>query len=381
MLNALREINILLSIRLNLHETPPPAFQSFTIASGRVTFTVLNEYEVDLSIADEDPTSQFFFIDLRFAFSPSSAELPPGRIRDAIEGRVNGILSTDGLQGCHDFLHELVLTQKIHILRRQAYEMSRDKWSEQLKLETVRRTLVVQYWVNKVGRKSWIEIGIASGKSKDKRARGTEQEICKIAMRWFPDGKEASSAPIALRLDRISMEATLKNVIALHATRILSSIRDRLLGIEIYARRKLSLQWTKSSVEPGDCTLKVQLTPSTIATLTIEPVTGRFALFPASARFVRTEIELNSLREPALEAHRYLSNLQCLWASEEIDSRARCVGWESWKTLTPKQEDLKRVFPRDTLRVSYFRRNGWRKNWIVAVSIGTSGEEWWIIEL
>lgn len=381
MLKTLQNINILLSIRLNLHETLPPQFNSFNIASGRVTFSVPNEFEVDLSIADEDPNSQFFFIDFRFLFSPTSAELPSERLRNELEGKVNDVLRTEGLNGCYRFLHEFVLTHKINILRRQAVELSRDRWNESIRLETVRRTLVVQYWLNKAGPKSWFVIGISSGRGRGGRVRRTDHDPSTITVRWFADGKEVQDPPIALHLDHLSMEATLKNVVALHTNRILSAICEKLLETKVYAERTLSLQQTKSSVEPNDCMLKIQLASSTTATLVIEPVTGRFALLPASAFSLRTELELNNLRNPASEAHRHLLHFRCLWAIDEIESRARCVGWQLWKTLSPRSEDLKRVFPPGTLRVSYFRRNGWRKNWIVAISVGTSGEDWWIIEV
>lgn len=381
MLKTLRNINVLLTIRLNLHDTLPHQFKSFTVASGRVTFRVPGEFEVDLSIADEDPSSQFFFIDLRFLFSPSSAELPASRVTDEIEGKINYVLRTEGLKGCYHFLHEFVLTHKIHILRRQAYMMARNRWHDSIRLESVRRTLVVQYWPNKAGRKSWIEIGISSGRGKDARRGKAEQDPSRITVRWFPDGKQVVDPSILLNLDHLSMETTLKHVIALHTTRILSSIRHKLLETKVYADRTLSLRQKKSSEEPSACLLKMQLTPSTTATLKIEPVTGRYALLPGSALFLRAELELNSMKQPASDGHISLFNLRCFAAMDEVESRARCVGWMPWKALSPKTEDIKRVFPRQTLRVSYFRRNGWRKDWIVAISIGTSGEDWWIIEL
>lgn len=383
MLKTLQNINVLLSIRLNLHEHEnlPPQFKSFTIASGRVTFNVPNEFEVDLSIADEDPKSQFFFIDFRFLFSPTSAELSSERLRNELEGKINNVLGTEGLNGCYRFLHEFVLTHKINILRRQAVELSRQRWNEAIRFETVRRTLVVQYWLNRAGPKSWFVIGISSGRGKVGRDERTEQDTSTVTARWFADGREVQQPPIVLQLDHLSMEATLKNVIALHTNRILSSIRERLLEAKVYAERSLSLQQNKSAVEPNDCMLEIQLTASTTATLVIEPVTGRFALLPASALLLRTELDLNNPRNPTSEAHRYILSLRAVWAMDEIENRARCVGWQPLKTLTPRLEVWKRIFPRDTLRISYFRRNGWRKDWIVAISVGTSGEHWWIIEL
>ena len=378
MLSTLRNINTLLSIRLNLHENLPPHFDSFTIASGRATFNVPDEFEVDLSIADENPSSQLYFIDIRFLFTPFDSEILKGRLRDEIEAKAIDVLKTDGLSGCYGFLHELVLTHKINVLRRQADELSRGKWTESIRLEMVRRTLVVQYWLNRPGGKSWIELGVKGGAA-DAKGGSIGQGTSTIAVRWMREGKEVKDTPITLQLKHLSMDATLKHVIALHTSYILRSIRDRLLGMELYSKRILSLSLSTSSVEPAQSLLRVQLTPSRTARLAMEPIGGRFALEPASLRFNQSEHALNSLRDPAAEAHNHLSNLRCWIAKEEIENRARCVGWEL-RTLSPKQEDMKRVFPRETLQVSFFGRPGWSSRWIVAVSVGMAGEEWWIIE-
>ncbi|KAH0557100.1 hypothetical protein GP486_005109 [Trichoglossum hirsutum] len=384
MLKELREINTLLHLRLNIHEheSLPPHFKTYTIASGRATFVVPEEFEVDVSIADEDPTSQLYFIDFRLLFSPSLSEIPVGKLRDKIEGRANDTLRKDGLAGCYNFLHDLVLTYKINVLRRQAMEMTKGKWSETIRPETVRRSLVLQYWLHRAGGKSWIEIGLMSGKS-----RGTDGVLrgdgpSRIGLRWFRDGREVKNPPIVLELGNLSMESILKHVIALHTKYILTSIRDRLIELPLYARQNLSLSLSTSETEPVDSSLKAELTPSRTLVVTIEPIAGRFALQPPSQLFARFEMDLNALKDPAIEAHPRIAGLRCLVAQEEIESRAKCSGWEPLKTFTPRPEDIRRIFPtRDPPRLSLFRRKTWSPRWLVGVSIGMSGEDWWVIEL
>jgi mediator of RNA polymerase II transcription subunit 14 len=384
MLKELREINTLLHLRLNIHEheSLPPHFKSYTVASGRATFVVPEEFEVDVSIADEDPTSQLYFIDFRLLFSPSLSEIPVGKLRDEIEGKANDALKKDGLAGCYNFLHDLVLTHKINVLRRQAIEMTKGKWSETIRLETVRRSLVLQYWLHRAGGKSWIEIGLVSGKSRGKDGVLRGDGPSRIGLRWFRDGREVKEPPIVLGLGNLSMESILKHVIALHTKHILTSIRDRLIELPLYARQNLSLSLSTSVTEPVDSSLKAELTPSRTLVAAIEPIAGRFALQPPSPLFARFEMDLNSLRDPALEAHPRIAALRCLIAQEEIESRARCSGWEPLRTFTPKPEDIRRIFPtRDPPRLSLFRRKTWSSRWLVGVSIGMSGEDWWVIEL
>lgn len=380
MLKMLRNINTLLSIRLNLHETIPSQFRTFSIASGRATFTVANEFEVDLSIADEDPSSQLYFIDFRFAFSPSPSDLPSGRLRDEIEGKANDVLRKDGLAGCYNFLHDFVLTYKINVLKSQAIEMARNQWTESLRIEPVHRTLVVQYWLSRRGGKSWIEIGIKSGRRKD-RIPEQGEAIPHIALRWVRDSKEVKDPPLTIDLGELSMESIVKNVIALHSNYILQSIRDKLSEDALYANNALSMTLSTSHMEPVHISLKVQLTPSKTLTAAIEPSSGAFTLRPTSPIFTRAERDINILQHPADDASTRLANLRWIVAQEDIASRARCTGWELVKGRQLKQEDMERWFPRDTLRVSFFRRKSWSSNWLVACTSSRGGESWWIIEV
>lgn len=378
-MKTLRNINTLLSIRLNLHETIPPQFCTFSIASGRVTFSVANEFDVDLSIADEDPASQLYFIDFRFAFSPSPSELPGGRLRDEIEGKANDVLKRDGLVGCYNFLHEFVLTYKINVLRTQAFDLARYHWTDSLKIEPLHRTLVVQYWLNRPGGKSWLEIGIKSGRRKDP-SRVDAEATPYIAVRWIRDGKEVIDPLLIINLAELSMEAIVKKAIGLHSIYILKSIRDTLMEDTLYADKSLSLTLTKSLTEPILNNLQVQLTPSKHVTVTIEPLSGTFTLQPTSHMFIRAERDLNLLPHPATEAAPRLANLRWVVAQEEIALRARTTGWELIKGRQIRPEDMERWFPRDTLRVSVFRRKSWRRNWLVACTSSRSGESWWILE-
>ena len=379
MLKALRNINTLLSIRLNLHETIPPPFRTFSIASGRATFRVANEFEVDLSIADEDPSSQLYFIDFRFAFSPSPSDLPSGRLRNEIEGKANNVLRTDGLVGCYHFLHDFVLTYKINVLRNQAVDMVRNRWTESLKLEPLRRTLVVQYWLNRPGGKSWLEIGIKSGRRKDQN-RTTVEATPYIAVRWIRHGKEVNDSLLTFNMGELSMEAIVKKVIALHSNHILESIRDRLLEDTVYANGSLSMTLSRSLTEPVQSSLDVQLTVSKHVTVFVEPLAGTFTLRPTSYLFARAERDINSLAHPAADASTRLANLRWMVAQEDIALRARCTEWELLKGRQLKQEDMERWLPRDTLRISFFRRKPWSSNWLVACTSSRGGESWWIIE-
>ena len=381
LIRALRRINTLLSIRLNLQESVPLVLRNYTIESGRVTFHVTDEFEVDLSIAEENISSQLYFIDFRFAFSPTPTELPAGRLRNEIEGRANDVLKHSGLQGLFDFLHHFVLTHKLIVLRNQAYEIAMGHWSECLQVEAVHRSVVVQYWSNRPGGKNWVEIGLKLGNEVRLSYSSRKQRIPQIALRWFRSGKEVDNVPIELRLGDLSLLEILKQIIALHTNYIFQEMAAKLNETSLYSGGILRCKRNSSAKEPLDVSLLVQLTTMKAVKIVQEPVSGRFAVLPASHLNSRAEYELNRLASPATEGAFPLAQLRSIASQEEIDASARTVGWELVRSLNPRQETVHRLFPKDTQRTRFFRRQPWSGNWIMAFTTGLHSDSWWIVEL
>lgn len=339
-----------------------------------------DEFELELSIADQDPQSQFYFVDFRFGFSPVSAELPNGFLRDEIERRTNDVLKREGLSGCYEFLHDLVLTHKLNILKHQAYDMVRGLWSQNLKVEGVHRSLVVQYWLNRPGGKNWIELGIKRRSSKTSSTRPNKISP-HIALRWFRSGKEVPIAKANLRLGDLSLQRILSQVIAMHTSFIFEQTANRLKVGLIYSSRLLNLKNVPSVTKPLDATLLVQLTTSKVVKLIQEPVTGRFALLPSSPLYSRVEQRLNSLQDPASEAIAQLASLRAVVSVEEVEMRALSYGWEVIKSLNPGQGAIRRLFPRDTGGIKFFRGRGWSQVWILAFTASLMKDTWWVVEL
>ena len=380
MLKTLQRINTLLSIRLNVYERIPTPFREFKIASGRATFRVKNEFEVDLAIADEDPKSQFYFLDLRLLFSPVNPAVPLGRLRDELESKINEILKAEGLGGCYKFLHNLVLTHKLSILRNQAYEMARGPWSDQLKVEAIHRSLVVQYWLQRPGSKNWIEIGIKRGKNKSSREFELGQDNLEIALRWFRAGKEMKDTKIDLGLDSLSLTGILRRIIGMHTSYILKETTTKLREEPLYRERRLKLKQSYPTTEPNKISLLVQLTRSKAIKIIQEPITGQFAILPAGQLNSAAERELNSLASPAAEAPARVANLRCITAREEFEVCARKTSWEVVRSLHVDRETVQRFFPRNTLRIAFFRKQSWEPNWVLAMTTSLNGDAVWIVE-
>ena len=380
LLKALQRMNTLLSIRLNLHENIPLPFRDFSIASGRATFRVRDEFELDLSIAEEDPSSQLYFVDFRFLFSPGAPELPQSRLRDQLELKINDVLKRDGLAGCFDFLHDFVLTHKVSILRHQAFEMVRDHWSDHLKVEPVHRSLVVQYWIQRAGGKNWVELGIRKGKPKKTSVPASIPSVSQLALRWFRAGKEVVDVPVKLELKVLSMAGILNQIIAIHTTSILKETSARLKGGALYSERYLKIKQSPSTREAMDSILFLQLTPKRAVKVVQEPVTGRFAVLPRNRLNGRTERELNNSPNPATDAPQRIANLRCVAAQAEFDMHAANYGWEPVGSLKLDRETMQRFFPPDTARISFFRRKAWSPDWLLALTTSLMGDAVWIVQ-
>ena len=381
LLNALRKINTLLSIRLNVYENIPPVFRDFSIANGRATFRIPEEFEVDLSIAQEEPSSQLYFIDFRFIFSPTPKDLLAGRLRDEIEGRANDILGREGLQGLFDFLHNFVLTHKLAVLKSQAFEMARGHWSDNLLVEEVHRSVVVQYWINRLGGKNWIEIGLKRGKEIRVASSLGIQRIPNIALRWFRNGKEVDDVRVDLKLGELSLSDILKQIIALHTNHYFQNMAAKLSEAPLYSDAYLRLKSVSATTEPMDASLLVQITTSKAIKVVQEPVSGRFAILPASRLNSGAEIGLNRLVSPATDGSFRLSHLRSSATQEEVNTSARLMGWEPVRNLNLGQDTIQRLFSKGVQSPLFFKRPLWNSSWLLAFTTSLEGDSWWVVEL
>ncbi|KAI4115855.1 MAG: hypothetical protein LQ345_003621, partial [Seirophora villosa] len=380
LLKAIRGINTQLSLRLYLHENVPPAFRNFSVANGRVTFRVPSAFEVDLSIANDDLSSQMYFIDFRFDFEPTPAELPLGQLRNEIENKVNELLRRDGLGGCYRFLHSFVLTHKLNIFRHQAYRLAQAKWTENLNIEAVHRSLVVQYWIGRPGGKNWIEIGIRRRNVGNSSWFHQEEDEPHIGLRWFRAGKEVSDVPVAVNLRKLSIETILKQIVAAHTDAIIRGTSAKLEECLLYSKNILTLKHVRSRTEPTSHLL-IQLTASQSCSIMQEPVTGNFALLPPSSLNSRGERELNGLGAPEKDAASRIAQLRAIASCDEVERTVRCYGWEVVRSLRPSLEVLRQYFGPDTARSSFFRKRAWNARWLLAFTASLVGDFWWIVEL
>ncbi|KAF2459435.1 mediator complex subunit MED14-domain-containing protein [Lineolata rhizophorae] len=372
-LKLLKNLNVLLSIRINLHENLPRHLWNWSIKSGRATFVVPSEFELDVAVTEDEPSSQFYFIDTRFLFQPSQ-DMTDGYLRRLLEARANDILATSGLTGCYDFLHGVVLTHKIAILRRQAVAMGRTTWANSIRVEPVHRMLIVQYWVDAPGKKSWIEFGISSGKRKDGRISFKGPQPSHLAVRWMRNGVEVKDASFNFDWSDLSMEVMLKQVVDAHSRYILSSAQAQLKAKGL----------TTAEISEGEDgpVLSAALGFGAIKlTTAICRQTGRMFFQPTTSNTAFIVAEMNRAPDRAARTGDRIHMGLCYALLGQIERRAAQYGWKQVRDFKFDMNNLKQAFKRDVARCSLFRTRGWTNKWAMAVVITASGDSWWVVGL
>ena len=376
LLQTLRDMNVMLATRLTLHEELPDHFHDYTIADGRATFTVPGEFAVDLAVADEDTTSPFFFIELRFLFTPAPTQLSE-QIQNICEAEVNKAIAANGLSGCYDVLHNFILTHKLNVLHSQVAEVIRGKWFESIRVERIRRSLVLSYWTKRPGRKSWIEFGIGSGRSQRTSAKQKPTPI--VATRWFQRGVEVQHAELDIDWHTISLEAILLQAIARHTSSLLHHIKEDLATLPVKGSG-FSVELNTSEYEPADCELIMRLASSrTPVRCSIEPVTGQMTISPSTPATRYAQQRLNNDVTPNIPQR--LASTLCATALEVVDKQTILLGWEPVIDFA-RQDNARQLFGEDVWQRKVFvpsRR--WGNTWAVAVTVGLGGSRWWIVQL
>lgn len=380
-LKWINDLNTLLSLRLNLDEFDkiPPQFRDYEIESGRVKFKVRGEFEVDLTIADEDFEKQFWFIDFRFDFKPATSTLSDS-LRAFLEACVNDALSKDGLPGCYQFLHEYVLTCKINELKRQAIQMSKKSWTGTLIVEPLQRSLAIQYWTSRTqgqGPKSWVLIGVNSGRNTTQTGG---KPTSHLVMKWYRDNKEVESSEISLDDQTLSAQNLLRSVIGKHVEFILRNIHDKLLGASRFKNRQAGMVLEISKSDPTRSALTTQVGYQSHASLLIEPRTGSFVLKPHSKFTIQFEHQLNNGRNQIEDGVLSLENVRCAFIEDEVHRTGSGAGWHACRPRLTSEEIKHLTRKKDWTKALWLQQNGWSADWVIVVLLSPAGDEWWLVD-
>ncbi|KAK3989179.1 mediator of RNA polymerase II transcription subunit 14 [Cladorrhinum sp. PSN332] len=382
----IEHVNTLLNARLSLEECEkiPEPFTNYTVDSGRVTFNVPGEFELDLTILEEDFKHQFLCFDFRLLFKPAPQVLSfPAQ--EHLHARVNEKLAAEGLAGCYNWLHEVTLTAKITEFARQAWRLSTEKWTGGLKIERLDRSLSIQYWVRRPhskGTRSWILLGVNSA-GKDSDGSRDPLQPSHLTLRWFRDNQEVKDCDIVFDTDNISTEKLLTCIVARHVEHILSSIYFRLARKPRFAQKHARLSLEISDDSPRDTVLTVQLLGDDGVSVHIDQYTGAFSIFPRFPMALRAQNMLNSFNNAVDQAPYALEKLRWDHMRNTLISRGCTLGWHVAPPPITSQDELKGIVSshsRESFQVTWLWKRGWTRQWFVLMSMSLGGDSWWLVE-
>lgn len=374
-LSLLKSLNRKLTVKLALIDSLPLQLNLYHVHDGRVTFTVPDMFELDLSILDDSADSPFRIVDFRFSFSP--APKLSDNLRSEIELCSNANIDRDGIQGCFLFLHELALSYKLAEYQKQAIELSRTHWAGNLRVEAIRRNLIVQYWTERPNHKSWIEMGISSGRQTSD-VSGVP-ELPYLDIKWMRHGKKAHNLALSMAQSTLCFEDILRQVIAQDSTLIIDDIYSSLLLAPLFSHAELSVQQRLSYTNPDECSLTLQLFRSTYLELRIDPVTGLIVTSPVSEKSERLQFEVNRSQAVASEISTKLLNFRASIMESIVLGAIVGTGWEVMRAFKFGQAESKSVFGGPIVKLDMLRQPQWGPDCFLAITHAHNGDFWWLL--
>lgn len=380
LLKMLRQMNIILSIRLSQIASLPPHLRGYIVKDGRATFAFPHEFELDITVGDENPESPLYFLDLRLNFaSKDVTHLEIKKFRDRIGPQIDFLLASEGIAAACQFLNELVLTFKLNLLRQEAVTLAHSSWTDSLQVSQIQRTIVLQYWSSRPGPKSWLEIGIASGDKIKDATSGEDHNWNRIAVRWFRQGQLQKAGHGLLDEQVLSVEGILAGVTSLHFRATLKDMYEELRTWPVYSHDLLTLDVSSSAADTTQSYMDLQMTANFSVRVTLEARSGLLQLHPPTAETVRCQGVLNA---PIGQPMRYdaLDNLRGEIVAINLTAAARDARWDEVQLEGGAYRNLyDRLTGLGKSRLKIFRPPGWSSNWMLVVCLNRHGDRWQVV--
>lgn len=376
LLATLRRLNNVLNIRMLSETDLPPPFTKWRVHDGRVTFSIPNEFDISLSVLSEEADAPFQVVDVNFTFRPTPVMSQD--LLDQILVTLNRQLFEKGLDGAYQFLHDLTMTQKLIELHRQALNLLQGLWANNLRVELLRRTLVVQYWTRRQTKKSWIEITINSGRVSSSGGV-SEYPVPYLHLRWLKHGRLVTEHDVHINLSNLSFEDILNEVTASHINCIFDEIYDKLYATTLYESGELAIEEQNSATDGADTTLSIELTKTQNMTVNCDPVGGELVISPAGDRANRLQAELRGSKNLVEDFVNRFTAFRCGVAQVVLSKAMSSSSWRSLPGRKPSLAEVRELFQPSASRAVFFRQKDWSEDWTLAASFGTDGDFWWLV--
>lgn len=301
---VLRRLDILIALRLALHEHLPSHYRNYEVLDGRARFNLGNSsLWVELSIADEDVATQSRFFFVGCGLHGSSSLDPAFSIR--METTLNEQLATRSLVEVLDWLSMFAAVYNLRLLDAQllSVETGAGPWASVVSHRDAPSNIKIQFFLN-----------------------STNPGQVKVAI--------SPEAPHLLTIEP-NIDVNLDGPVDNLAVRILSAATKR------HAARSISsinAPWICLSSEFG---LSVELSPCKFTDLTIDTTSGKFSLSGTNPLLVAAQHKLNQGYLPL----DILTKLRAQVFIELVASRAEAVGWRALRNIRLAPDELVKISP------------------------------------
>lgn len=348
-LAVLKNLNVLLSIRLALSEKLPSHYRNYSIQNGRVRFKVPGSFWVDLGVADDAVDARFFYIDFGFDFKSKCSI--HAALRSRLEAAANEKLASQSLKESLDWLLVFTSNYKLTLVSRQLVKLEHGLWYDVLehKFNASSGKLQIRYWTTKKGSYK-LELSVTNAAS---------VAFAPLAARWSIDEKEQTLPPAVMG----EFGGTDLDVGAL------------LNRLTTYHVKQLVDELARPGIVPAsDSAVIMSIENAKALKIAIDHSSGIFSV-QSEGQVVGAGEALNELKDLS-EVGPVIDKIRVLTKMDQITRRAEAAGWIARPGIRLPPADMAKFNPK-TLAVLALRMPAWPQGWYVAVGLTSCGETVW----
>ncbi|KAI5956599.1 RGR1 [Candida jiufengensis] len=396
-LETFQDLNLILMTKFALIDIPNRF--KFDIKNGRAYAQVEKEFQVELTMANEDivddNSNPFYMIDFKLLFAIDSDSNTlitsdknneictklPRKSYLKLEKISNQTLSVSGLQGLYELLHKYSISSKLFMLARQLKDlMNSSGWKNNLQInyQTGSALIIVNYWSSQYLSSQWksfIEIGI--------------NKKFNLCFRWFKDGKYVEQNVVdeilydMNTIDEINIESILTGFMLEHSANIM---------------RTVSSKFQQKTSEEVQIISPHQIMLYKSAILAINPLSGSFYFIDPSpiqtkiakrinspplinTSFITEDDMANSIVEGLLQV-----KLETF--TKKISNYLLTTEWIHNSIIKLNESEIGNLFKsiNETsgyIKVQFYRRKHWPSTWFLIVMINgiTNKTFWWVARI
>ncbi|CEP64955.1 Rgr1p LALA0_S15e01156g [Lachancea lanzarotensis] len=350
-LKTLRNMNIILSVKISLMEIPDQ-FRHYTVNDGRLYVVVEDEFEIQLSTTDQ--ASPLFFVDLKLLFNEA---LPLNKYM--LEKVINEVLfkSPKPLFALYKLLHNYVLSVQMYMIHADLLSLeSNSKYAggNLVHHYDSRKTIInIRYWCN------------SRLKGKCNAIIAVEEASGSIILEW--NIEEVANGEIAVPLRYVNVLSNLGNILDEIMFNHSQMIKTELLSTGVL----------QEDEEVSDALLfNVPSTPASVIPIQIKinTISGVFYVRNPSSllTFYINQMNKTSTTE---EFVKVLNKLKLDKIISILGNMFEKVGWTSNNVVkldAPVSKDPSWAQKKILFRELFIRLENWPSNWYLILSVISS---------